>query len=153
MRIAIFFHESSRELLSCFRDSVPIIGDQRGENFPIFWKSVLARSLLIIKSMQSLDTIYLKMYPTLERSALAGLHQESPPPEPPREISREVAHELNNVLTIVRGYSERLLMKHADNAALRADLQLICDNAKRAENVIRQAARGTRNVLSRNKPA
>jgi signal transduction histidine kinase len=95
--------------------------------------------------MQSLDTLYLKMYPTLERSALAGLHHEDKPPaESQREISREVAHELNNVLTIVRGYSERLLMKHADNPVLRADLQLICDNAKRAENVIRQAARGTR---------
>lgn len=96
--------------------------------------------------MQSLDNIYLKMYPTLESSALATLHHNDPPPaEPQREISREVAHELNNVLTIVRGYAERLLTKHADNAALRTDLQLICDNARRAENVIRHAARGTRN--------
>jgi nitrogen-specific signal transduction histidine kinase len=96
--------------------------------------------------MQSLDTIYLKLYPTLESPAMASLPSAQPAPvEPPREISREVAHELNNVLTIVRGYTERLLVKHADNAALRTDLQLICDNARRAENVIRQAARGTRN--------
>src|SRR6202012_1427844 len=96
--------------------------------------------------MQSLDNIYLKLYPTLESSALATLQSTEPAPaEPQREISREVAHELNNVLTIVRGYTERLLAKHADNAALRTDLQLICDNARRAENVIRQAARGTRN--------
>jgi signal transduction histidine kinase len=95
--------------------------------------------------MQSLDTIYLKLYPTLESSAVAAMPSAPPPLEPQREISREVAHELNNVLTIVRGYTERLLTKHADNAALRTDLQLICDNARRAENVIRQAARGTRN--------
>ncbi len=96
--------------------------------------------------MQTLDNIYLKLYPTLESSTLATLHPaDAPSAEPQREISREVAHELNNVLTIVRGYTERLLTKHAENAALRTDLQLIYDNARRAETIIRQAARGTRN--------
>jgi len=95
--------------------------------------------------MQSLDNIYLKMYPGLEPSALSNLHHEEvPPAEPPREISSEVAHELNNVLTIIRGYTERLLLKNADNPAILSDLQLICDNARRAENVVRQAARGQR---------
>lgn len=60
--------------------------------------------------------------------------------EPARQISREVAHELNNVLTIVRGYADRLLMKHGDNPALRPELQLIADNARRAERVIRAAS-------------
>jgi signal transduction histidine kinase len=103
------------------------------------------RVACLCQAMQSLDNIYLKLYPTLEASSLAQLHENPPPPEPQREISRDVAHELNNVLTIIRGYTERLLFKNAENPALRADLQLICDNAKRAENVIRQAARGQRN--------
>lgn len=95
--------------------------------------------------MQSLDNIYLKMYPGLDPSTLSHLHHEEAPAELPREISREVAHELNNVLTIIRGYTERLLLKSTDNPSLQADLQLICDNARRAENVVRQAARGQRN--------
>jgi signal transduction histidine kinase len=96
--------------------------------------------------MQSLDNIYLKMYPDMEPAALNNLHHEqAPSAEPPREISREVAHELNNVFTIIRGYAERLLLKNADNPVLKPDLQVICDNARRAENVVRQAARGQRN--------
>jgi signal transduction histidine kinase len=96
--------------------------------------------------MQSLDNIYLKMYPGLDPVALSHLHHEDvQPAEPPREISREVAHELNNVLTIIRGYTERLLLKNVDNPAMLAELQLVCDNARRAENIVRQAARGQRN--------
>jgi len=96
--------------------------------------------------MQSLDNIYLKMVPGLEPSTLSNLHPaEAAPGEGPREISREVAHELNNVLTIIRGYTERLLRKHADNPAFLPDLKLISENARRAELVIRQAARGERN--------
>jgi signal transduction histidine kinase len=96
--------------------------------------------------MQSLDNIYLKMVPGLEPSTLSNLHPEQPKPaEVPREISREVAHELNNVLTIIRGYTERLLAKHANDPAFLPDLKLISENARRAELVIRQAARGLRN--------
>jgi signal transduction histidine kinase len=68
------------------------------------------------------------------------MHHELPPPEPSRQISREVAHELNNVLTIIQGYAERMLLKHGDNPALRPELQLISDNARRAVSVVRQAA-------------
>jgi signal transduction histidine kinase len=89
--------------------------------------------------MSSLDNIYQKMVPTLEPAALAQLHQQSPNPEPERKIAREVAHELNNVLTIIQGYADRMLLKHGDNSALRPDLQLISDNARRAVNVVRQA--------------
>jgi signal transduction histidine kinase len=96
--------------------------------------------------MQSLENIYMKMAPELEASSLSNLHPApAAPAEGPREISREVAHELNNVLTIIRGYTERLLMKNADNPAFLPDLKLISENARRAEIVIRQAARGQRN--------
>jgi signal transduction histidine kinase len=90
--------------------------------------------------MSSLDNIYLKMVPTLEPAALAHLHHEPLSPEPPRQISREVAHELNNILTIIQGYAERMLLKHGDNPALRPELQMISDNARRAVSVVRQAS-------------
>jgi signal transduction histidine kinase len=89
--------------------------------------------------MSSLDNIYQKMVPTLEPTALSQLHHESPNPEQQRQIGREVAHELNNILTIVQGYADRLLLKHGENPALRPELQLISENARRAVNVIRQA--------------
>jgi signal transduction histidine kinase len=67
-------------------------------------------------------------------------NQLAPPTEGERHISREVAHELNNILTIVRGYADRLILKHGDNPALRPELKLISDNARRAANVIRTAS-------------
>jgi hypothetical protein len=91
--------------------------------------------------MSSLENIYMKMAPTLEPAHLAQLRHPHPDQATPRLIGREVAHELNNILTIIRGYSDRMLIKHGNNAALRPDLQLICDNIKRAEAVIRTAAR------------
>ena len=79
------------------------------------------------------------MVPTLESATLAQLHHEQPGSEPQRQISRDVAHELNNILTIVQGYADRLILKHAENPSLRTELQLIADNSRRAVNVIRQA--------------
>jgi signal transduction histidine kinase len=84
--------------------------------------------------MSSLDNIYQKMSPALEPATLANLHHE-----PPRQIGREVAHELNNILTIIQGYAERMMMKHGNDPALRPELQLISDNARRAVAVVRQA--------------
>lgn len=91
--------------------------------------------------MSSLENIYMKMSPTLEPAHLAHLHQQQSDPATQRLIGREVAHELNNILTIIRGYSDRILMKHGGNPALRPELQLISENVKRAETVIRSAAR------------
>jgi len=90
--------------------------------------------------MSSLDNIYLKMAPTLESAMLANMHHEPPGPDSPPQMGREVAHELNNILTIIRGYADRMLLKHGENPALRPDLQLISENARRAESVVRQAA-------------
>lgn len=89
--------------------------------------------------MSSLENIYMKMTPTLESAALASLHHDAPEPEPQRVIGREVAHELNNILTIIRGYTDRVIIKHGQNPVLRPDLQLISENVRRAEQVIRRA--------------
>src|ERR1017187_4203112 len=90
--------------------------------------------------MSSFDNIYQKMVPALEPATLAHLHHEPPNPEPPRQIGREVVHELNNILTIIQGYTDRMLMKHGENPSLRADLLLISENTRRAVSVVGQAA-------------
>jgi signal transduction histidine kinase len=82
--------------------------------------------------------------PLHEPTAPAGQPAERPnlsvPPPAADQIGGNVAHELNNVLTIVRGYADRLLFKHGENPALRPELKLISDNARRAGNVVRDAS-------------
>ncbi|HEY5041821.1 MAG TPA: histidine kinase dimerization/phospho-acceptor domain-containing protein [Verrucomicrobiae bacterium] len=89
--------------------------------------------------MSSLDNIYERITPPPESAALTSLHRGNAPVENQAHMGRDVAHELNNIITIIRGYAERMVLKHGDNPALRPDLQLISDNARRAENVVRQA--------------
>lgn len=50
----------------------------------------------------------------------------------------EVAHELNNLLTLVQGYADRLLSKHGANPALQPALQKISEAARRAALLIRE---------------
>jgi hypothetical protein len=90
--------------------------------------------------MSSLDNTYQKMLPTLDPAALAQFHPEPPLAEPGNQIGRDVAHELNNILTIIQGYADRVLLKHGANAAWRHELQVISDNARRAVTVVRQAS-------------
>jgi len=87
----------------------------------------------------SLD--YQKIVPTLEPSAFTQVPAEPSPADPQTQIGREVAHELNNILTIIQGYADRLVLKNGGNPALIRDLQLISDNSRRAVIVIRQARR------------
>lgn len=87
-----------------------------------------------------MDNLYQKMAPTLEPAALAQLHQEPLQPSPSNQIGRDVAHELNNILTVIQGYADRIMLKHGANAAFRPELQLISDSARRAVGVIRQAS-------------
>ena len=91
--------------------------------------------------MTPLESIYDKLTPGRIPAPTTSVN---PPPTTPvdtaRNISCDVAHELNNVMTIIRGYADRLIMKHGDNPALRPELQLISDNARRAANVVRAAS-------------
>jgi nitrogen-specific signal transduction histidine kinase len=89
--------------------------------------------------MSNLETIYLKMAPMLEPASLAGLQPDSSQPDSQKQVGREVAHELNNIFTIIRGYAERMLIKHGENPALRPDLLLISENVKRAESLVRHS--------------
>jgi len=54
-------------------------------------------------------------------------------------ISPAVAHELNNIITVIQGYADRLLSKNSGNTALEPHLKLISDAAKRAAAVVRDA--------------
>ena len=90
--------------------------------------------------MTTLESIYDKMTQGRNSALVAPQPLSAAPTEAPRSISRDVAHELNNVMTIIRGYADRLILKHGDNPALRPELQLISDNARRAANVVRAAS-------------
>jgi signal transduction histidine kinase len=90
--------------------------------------------------MSSLDKIHQEMVPAVEPATPAQLHHEPLFPEPPRQISRELAHDLNNILTIIQGYADRMILKHGDNPALHPELLIISENARRAVFAIRQAA-------------
>ena len=87
----------------------------------------------------SLDSIYKKMASSLEQSGAGNLHEPAHRPDSARHISPVVAHELNNILTIVQGYADRLLLKHHEDAALQPHLKLISEAAKRATTIVREA--------------
>ncbi len=80
------------------------------------------------------------MMPTVKSASATGVAPDSNPTAPVRQMSREVAHELNNILCIIQGYAERMQLKHCNNPALCPDLQVICDNARRAALVVQNAA-------------
>jgi signal transduction histidine kinase len=80
------------------------------------------------------------MAESLEHSGGAGKpHESSPAFDPVRHIAPTVAHELNNILTIVQGYSDRLVLRHGEDPALTPYLKLISEAARRAAVLVRNA--------------
>jgi len=59
--------------------------------------------------------------------------------DPGRHLSPAVAHELNNMLTIIQGYAENLLLLHGKTPALETHLHHIAEAARRATKVVRNA--------------
>jgi hypothetical protein len=90
--------------------------------------------------MSSFDSIYKKLASTLEPGS-AG-HALKPEFDPARHIAPVVAHELNNILTIIQGYADRLLLKHDKDATLEPHLKLISEAARRATAIVRSSAPG-----------
>lgn len=82
------------------------------------------------------DTTYKK-----KASSSHGAARPEPAPEfdPARHVSPGIAHELNNILTIVQGYADRLIMKNPGDAPLQTQLKSISDAARRAAAIIREA--------------
>src|SRR5882762_6059300 len=88
--------------------------------------------------MSSYESIYKKMSSALEGGGEGGgeaVHKY----DPARHVAPVVAHELNNILTIVQGYADRLLLRHGEDPALLPHLRLISEAAKRAAIVVREA--------------
>jgi signal transduction histidine kinase len=95
--------------------------------------------------ISSLESIYQKMTPGGEAT---GENLQRDPLVARGQIGGDVAHELNNIITIIRGYAERMIIKHGENGALRPDLQVLADNARRAEKVVRAASLASRRSSS-----
>ena len=85
----------------------------------------------------SFDSIYKKMASSLEPGGAGQAHVAKI--DPTRHISPVVAHELNNLLTIIQGYADRLALKHNQDSALETHLKLISEASRRAATVVRGA--------------
>ena len=96
--------------------------------------------------LSSFDTIHGKMASSLEPSG-AGNPREVKP-DITRHISPVVAHELNNLLTIIQGYADRLLIKHGENPEIGAKLKLISEASRRAATLVRSARNQETNPAS-----
>src|SRR5580693_8330599 len=89
--------------------------------------------------MSSFDSIYKKMAVMPERNSDGSLRELTAKFDPARHVAPVVAHELNNILTIVQGYADRLLLHHGGDPALMPHLKLISEASRRAAAVIRAA--------------
>ena len=102
--------------------------------------------------MSSYESIYKKMASPLEESDEDGPPGSVPKYDPARHVAPIVAHELNNILTIVQGYADRLLLRHGEDPALLPHLRLISEAARRAAVVVREATPPNANETFRQSP-
>jgi len=101
--------------------------------------------------MQTSEFIYKKMA-SLEQSGVGRFQETVCKIESTWQMPRPVVHELNNILTIIHGYAERLLLKHREDPALQPQLRMIFESAKRAATLIREAAPPAQNLSPRQNP-
>jgi hypothetical protein len=102
----------------------------------------LACELLSFSTMSSLDSTCKKMAASPEHGGAGHLHGLAAQKfefDPARHIAPAVAHELNNVLTVVQGFSDCLLLQHGEDAELQPQLKRISEASKRAATIIRDA--------------
>lgn len=77
------------------------------------------------------------------------LPETAVPFDPSRHVAPVIAHELNNILAIVQGYADRLILKYADDTALHSQLKMITEAARRAAAIIRDATPAPTQVAPR----
>jgi hypothetical protein len=100
----------------------------------------LGLAVALRAAMSSCDSIHKKTATTPEQNGAEHFQEPAQNKfDPSRHIAPLVAHELNNILTIVQGYADRLLMKHGGEPALQPHLKLISEASKRAATIIREA--------------
>jgi len=98
--------------------------------------------------MQSSEFIYQKMA-SLEQSGAGRFQETAGKLDSAWQMPRPVVHELNNILGIIQGYADRLLLKHGEDPALQSQLRMIFESARRAAALIREAAPPAQNPGSR----
>ena len=101
--------------------------------------------------MSSSEFIYKKMA-SLEQSGAGRFHETAWKLDSARQMPPTVRHELNNILTIIQGYADRLLLKHGEDPALQSQLRMIYESARRAASLIREAAPPAQNLTPRQNP-
>src|SRR4051812_15878362 len=84
--------------------------------------------------MSSFDSIYKKLASSLDEGGAGHVHESKF--DPARHIAPVVGHELNNILAIIQGYADRLLLKHEKDPTLEPHLKLISEAARRASTIV-----------------
>lgn len=103
--------------------------------------------------MSSFESLYKKMISSLEHpGAATKMADGAVDYDPARHIAPLVAHELNNILTIIQGHSDRLRLKYLADTELQPQLKLISEATKRAANVVRDATPANPTFSSRQFP-
>ena len=85
----------------------------------------------------SFDSIYKKLSSSLEHGGAGHAHEAKI--DPVRHVSPVVAHELNNLFTIIHGYTEQLLRKHGGDPAMEKPLKRVIEASCRAADIVRAA--------------
>jgi hypothetical protein len=85
---------------------------------------------------KSYDSIYNKMSPSSDGTPTPS-PESAPEIDPNKHISPGIAHELNNILAIVQGYADRLILKYSGDATLATELKSITEAARRAAVIVR----------------
>jgi signal transduction histidine kinase len=111
----------------------------------------VACELLHKMPMQSSEFIYKKMA-SLEQSGAGRFQETACKYDPARQMPRTVVHELNNILTIIQGYADRLLHKHREDPVLQPQLRMIFESARRAAALIHEAMPPAQDLTSRQNP-
>jgi len=101
--------------------------------------------------MQSSEFIYQKMA-SLEQNGAGRFQETACKADSAWQMPRVVVHELNNILGIIQGYADRLLLKHGEDPALQSQLRMIFESARRAAALIREAAPPAQNPGQRQNP-
>ena len=103
--------------------------------------------------MSSDDSNQNNLSATLEPEGTTSWRETNPGFDPARHMAPAVAHELNNILTVVQGYADRLLLHHGGDPALMPHLKLISEAARRAAGVVRNATPPKANEHLNSRPA
>jgi signal transduction histidine kinase len=111
----------------------------------------VACELLNGGAMSSSEFIYKKMA-SLEQSGAGRFQETACKHDSAQQMPRTVVHELNNILTIIQGYADRLLHKHREDPALQPQLRMIFESARRAAALIREAMPPAQDLTSRQNP-